>query len=90
MKKLPLFTLALASMAIVSCDNNGDIGSSIITDQISIVTEDDFSITGKSVPNEKIQSRTTVQLLGSINATEYGSLYSDFVTQFMPAASIET
>lgn len=90
MNRLTLTALAVAAVAVTSCDNSNDIGASIINDEISIVTDDDFTITGKCIRNEKVQSRTTMQLIGSIDATEYGSLYSDFVTQFMPAATIVT
>ncbi|MBD5367304.1 MAG: DUF4270 domain-containing protein [Bacteroides sp.] len=90
MNRFSLTALTTVAVALSSCDNSDEIGASIITDDISIVNEDDFTIAGKSIRNEQVQSRTTMQLIGSIDATEYGSLYSDFVTQFMPASSIET
>ncbi|MDE6403733.1 MAG: DUF4270 domain-containing protein, partial [Muribaculaceae bacterium] len=90
MNRFSLSALAVAAVAVTSCDNSDEIGASIITDDISIVTVDDFTLTGKCVKNEKVQSRTTMQLIGSIDAGEYGALYSDFVTQFMPASTIVT
>lgn len=85
-----ILALPLVALAAASCDNSDEIGSSIIADEVEIVSESDFVVTGKTVQNQKVQSRTVVQLLGSINAGEYGNFYSDFVTQFMPSAKIET
>jgi len=91
-----IVALPVIILSFTACDNSDEIGSSIISDEISIVTDSstdegsDFIVTGKTIRNPKVQSRTIVQLLGSINAGEYGSLYSDFVTQFMPSAKIET
>lgn len=90
MNRKILFTIPAIAFALASCDNSDDIGSSIIADNIEIVTTSDFKLSGHTVKNQKVQSRTTVQLLGSFNAGEYGNFYSDFVTQFMPAAKIET
>lgn len=78
-------------LAFVSCDNeNSPIGSSIIEDNISITVDSIFTITGSSVPNKAVQSRTLLQLLGRIDAAGYGTLSSDVVTQFMPSVSLDT
>ncbi|MCM1449111.1 MAG: DUF4270 domain-containing protein [Clostridiales bacterium] len=90
MTKKNYLTVLLATAALASCDNSDEIGSSIISDDVEIVTASDFKVTGETVNNRKVQSRTITQLLGSINAGEYGSFYSDFVTQFMPSAKIDT
>lgn len=96
MNRKSIVTLPLLAIALAACDNSDQIGSSIISDEVSIVTvsstdkDSNFKITGHPVKNDRVQSRTIVQLLGSINAGEYGSFSSDFVTQFMPAAKIET
>ena len=91
MKKSAIFApiSALAILAI-ACDDSTNIGSSIVDDQISIVNDSIFTISGHSSVNSVIQSRTIRQLLGSIDAGDYGKLKSDFVTQFMPAAKIDT
>lgn len=92
MNRIKYTLLPVAALAIImpACDNSDTIGSTIISDTVEIVNDSIFTVTGKTVPNAKIQSRTVVELLGSIDAEEYGSLYSDFVTQFMPASTIET
>lgn len=81
---------AITSVAIVSCGETDGIGSSLIQSENNIVIEDDFTITGHSVTNDKVQSRTAMLLIGSIDTDEYGQFASDFVTQFMPVAELDT
>jgi hypothetical protein len=93
MNKKLLSALAFGLMAMASLQSCGDsenVGSSIIQDEVEIVVTDGFTVTGHSVDNSRIQSRTITQLLGSIDATGFGSFSSDFVTQFMPAGTIDT
>lgn len=90
MRQIILSAIAVVTLLFTSCDNSPSIGSTIASDTVEIVTVSDFTVTGKTIPNNKVQSRTVIELLGAINASEYGTLYSDFVTQFMPAAQIET
>jgi hypothetical protein len=80
-------TLALFS----ACSDTTDaIGSSLIQSESEVVIHDEFTLTGKTVDNERIQSRTIDQLLGVIDAKGYGKFTSDFVCQFLPATKIET
>lgn len=81
---------AITSVAIVSCGETDGIGSSLIQSENNIVIEDDFTVTGHSVTNDKVQSRTAMLLIGSIDTDEYGQFASDFVTQFMPVAELDT
>lgn len=81
---------AAVSLFFQSCEESNNIGSSLVKDQMEIIVDSAFTVTGKSVINDHIQSRTITQVLGSINAGVYGSLNSEFVTQFMPAAKIDT
>ncbi|MDE5970320.1 MAG: DUF4270 domain-containing protein [Muribaculaceae bacterium] len=91
MKHLRFLTaLILPAILFIACENTTNIGPSLVGDQMQIIVDSTFVITGKSVENKRIQSRTITQILGSITAKEYGSLSSDFVTQFMPAATIDT
>lgn len=90
MKFPSIILLGLLSLAIASCDESYSIGSSTLQDQIEVVVDSNFTVTGNPVYNSRVQSRTTNQLLGVIDAEGYGSLKSDIVTQFMPSASIDT
>lgn len=80
----------IISSALTACDNSDNIGTSIIQDEVTIVVDSSFTVTGQSISNKRVQSRTITQLLGSLEAENYGTLTSDFVTQFMPASKIDT
>lgn len=91
MKRLiKVFLLVVALSVIVSAcdDDTSTIGSSLIQDQVKIVVDDSFTLTGHSVVSGSVQSRTILQLLGNIDAEGYGSFSSDVVTQFMPSQNI--
>ncbi|MBD5319960.1 MAG: DUF4270 domain-containing protein [Bacteroides sp.] len=94
MKFSPLYIIGLLVAAMCgfsACDDSvTTLGSSLITDNTEVVIDSTFTITGQSVENTDIPSRTTTQILGSLTAKEYGSFSSDFVTQFMPALSLDT
>lgn len=84
------FALLLITCLLFSCDENSSIGSSITQEEVEIIVDSSFTITGNTIYSDKIQSRTLTQLLGRINAQGYGDLTSDVVTQFMPAGVIDT
>ncbi len=92
MKKTSLIIAGLVPLAswLYSCDNVSRIGSSIVEDQITVTVDTSFQVTGHSVPIERVQSRTISQLFGRIEASGYGRLSSDVVTQFMPATPLDT
>ena len=71
--------------AFASCDETSEIGSSIVDDQVDVVIDSVFVITGSSQENNIQYARTSNQLLGTIQADGYGDLSSDFITQLMPA-----
>ena len=75
--------------ATTACDDN-NIGSSILETEMSLVVDSSFTISGESVATNKIQARTVTKLLGNLRIQEYGTLSSDFVTEFMPSAVIDT
>ncbi len=93
MKFSPLYFLGLITVmaGVSACDDSvTTLGSSLIEDNTQVVIDSSFTVTGNSVENHDIQSRTTNQILGSLTAKEYGSFSSDFVTQFMPALTLDT
>lgn len=93
MKKALLSAAVAAAMiapAFTSCNSESTIGSSIVQDAIAIVVDSSFTLTGHSYASERVQSRTTSQLIGRIDAKGFGRMSSDVVTQFMPASQIET
>lgn len=85
------FAAILLIAASTSCDDEvSTIGSSLIQDQVEIVIDSSFVITGEPIVSGSVQSRTVLQLLGDIDAKNYGSFRSDIVTQLMPTQAIET
>ncbi len=81
---------SLFIISLVSCEETTTIGSSIIEDEIEIVMDSSYTVTGKSIENNRVQSRTLTQMLGIIDTKEYGYLKSDIITQLMPTGKIDT
>lgn len=91
MKRLLLITGAALAASFCACDDNTSaIGGSIAEDELSIVIDSSFTLSGRTVEIGAVQSRTLTQLIGSIDSKEFGSLHSTVVTQFMPAAALDT
>ena len=84
-----LLCSAALSAATVACDENL-IGNSIIETDSHLIVDSAFTVSGESVENTRIKSRTISQLLGRLYAEEYGTLQSDIVTEFMPVSEIDT
>lgn len=96
--KYPRLTLPLALLSIFSlagfsaCDNANPVdmpGSSLVQDQFVIEISDTFTVQAKSILNPRVQSRTTTQLLGAIDAPTYGTLRADYVAQLFPSNNID-
>lgn len=94
MKKINIIAsvvLGASAMVATSCDDSNDnIGSSLVQTDSDVVIASDFKLEGTTQLNDKIQSRTVTQLIGQIDAPDYGFLSADFVTQFMPSARLDT
>lgn len=90
---LKIFYSVLASFTVLciatACDEN-NIGGSIIDSESTLVIDSAYTITAESELYNNLPARTQTQLLGSLKSEEYGALKSDFVTQFMPASSLDT
>ncbi len=76
-------------LGLWSC-NDETIGSSINDTRLAIIADSSFTIVGEAVENRSLQSRTSTQLLGTIKSKGYGTLSSQFVTQFMPVYAVDT
>lgn len=91
MKHLTAVCASIALLTLSACDNTSqNIGSSLVQEDSEVVICNDFSVTGHSQLNRRIESRTITQLLGDIHAEGYGNFSSDFVCQFMPAVKLDT
>lgn len=88
-----IFAAAFGCAILLSaCDDDKSttIGSSLVTSPVKIVVDSTFQLTGRAIRNQDIQSRTIQQLLGVLDAKEYGKFSSEIVTQFMPALTFDT
>lgn len=88
--KAALLSPAIIALATACSDDQSSIGSSLIEDQVEIIVDSAYSLTGSPIPNTDIMSRSELQLLGNIDARQYGKFRSDVVTQLMPAQTVET
>lgn len=80
----------LIGASLIACEDTTGIGSSIIEDEVEVLVDSSFTVTGFSVANPVIQGRTESQILGKIDAKGFGNFSSDFITQFMPAVALDT
>ncbi len=88
-----LSAVVVVAVGLSSCgDENSMIGSSIVDTNMEIVVDSSFQklITVESIPNDSVVGRTITQLIGRISIPGYGKLETDFLTQFMPAATFDT
>ncbi len=94
MKKSPLLIIAVAGalLSLAACDNADPLempGAPLISDQFQIEITDTFRLNARSIENPKVQSRTTTQLLGAIEAPAYGVLRADYVAQMFPSTNLD-
>lgn len=93
MKIVPalIATTLCAASIIASCDDaTTTLGSSLVDANTQVVIDSSFTVSAQSVLNNDVPSRTVTQLLGTLDAKEYGTFSADFVTQFMPALQLDT
>lgn len=85
---LILFSFVVLIGAFSCADEN--IGSSILDTKSAVILDSSFTMTGTTVLNNKVLSRTSTQLLGQVNSPGFGQITSDVVTELMPVAVIDT
>ena len=92
MKKLALLSAGvIATLSVISCDEStSTAGGSLVEDEVEIVIDSNFTVSGRPVSNDLVQSRTVLQLLGNLDAKGYGNLRSDIVCQYMPSSYVDT
>ncbi len=90
--KFYLYVLMATIVAVIGFNSCTDdtIGTSISDIHSVVVRDSNFVFDGVSVRNTHLRSRSSVQLLGKVNAEGYGALTSDVVAQFMPTTTIDT
>ena len=85
--------MLLSTLAVVvgfnSCTDDV-IGTSISDIHSAIIEDNNFVISGVTVKNPHLRSRSSIQLIGKVSADGYGTLTSDVVAEFMPTSMIDT
>lgn len=91
-RSLHILPAALAlSSAFIACDDNANtIGGSLSGENVSIVIDSAFTLSGNTVRVNSINPKTSTQLLGNIAIEGFGSLSSSVVTQFLPSTVLDT
>ncbi len=82
--------LSVLVILLCACDETSTVGGSLAEDRLAIRVDSDFVIDGHSIALESVRSRTTDQLLGTIDIPEYGTLKSSVVTQFLSSTALDT
>ena len=82
-----LLLIAIAGL-VVACGDSSEIGSSISDSHVEMIVDTSFALTGEPVEYPVVIARTASQLLGSLDAANYGSLSSEVVMQMVPTANI--
>ena len=82
--------ITLLGAATAGCGEDSTIGSSLLEDQVQIVVDSSFTVTGHSEAVASVRPRTIAELLGAIDIPGYGSISSSAVAQFVPAVALDT
>ncbi|MDE5785587.1 MAG: DUF4270 domain-containing protein, partial [Duncaniella sp.] len=92
LRSLPAIIAAAVAMAVTTAcdDSTSTAGGSLVQDNVDVIMDSTYTVSGRSVIYTEVPSRTTMQLLGSLKADGFGEIRSDVVTQYMPTASIDT
>ena len=86
-----LATIILPAICAASCqDADTTLGSSLVDDETQIIVDSAFTATAHAVTNPVVQSRTLTQLIGRLDAKQFGKISSDFVCQFLPTLNLDT
>lgn len=85
-----LIVAAAGASALSSCGEDSTIGSSLLEDQVEIIVDSTFTVSGSSAAMTKVQPRTLTQLIGNISIPGYGRIRSTAAAQFLPSTELDT
>lgn len=92
-KILQCLTVALATVSLffASCEDGvSDIGNSLSPSEATIHVDSlYFNLNASVIEAPAFESRSAYTLVGSIRVPEYGALDCSYVTQFLPAESLQ-
>lgn len=83
--------LAALALAFVACDDeNSPIGGSLTGENVEIIIDSSFTVSGSTYRVASVTPKTTHLLIGNISVPGYGNLSSEVVTQFLPSTMLDT
>lgn len=81
--------LSALGLLFVSCeDDTSTIGSGLDRNELTIVVDSAFTVSGSSTAAIEPDPRSTEQLVGRINVPEFGNLQCSYMAQFMAAQAL--
>lgn len=90
MKALHKGIYALAALALTACGDSSSIGSSLLEDQVEIIVDTTFTVSGNPVELSHIRPATVSQLIGTVRLDGFGTIRSDAVAQLLPSTQLDT
>lgn len=90
MKILKTGIIALAALAFGACGDSSTIGSTLLEDQVEIIVDTTFTVSGKPVELAHIRPSTVTQLLGTVAIDGFGTVSSEAVAQLLPSTQLDT
>lgn len=91
-KLISYLTVAMATVSLffTACEDDvSGIGNSISNSEVVINVDSlTYNLNATTVPAPSFESRSAYNLLGSLRVPEYGSLDCSYVTEFLPAESL--
>ncbi len=90
MKYKSLIASLAITAALAACDEATTIGTSLVDDDVAVIIDSCFTVSGRSIAVDGVQSRTLAQLIGDVTIDGFGRMSSTVYTQFMPASVIDT
>lgn len=84
-----IFFAALFLFTLVGCRKDGDVGLSLISDDLSTNYIDTFTLDFSTVREDSVRTKNNARhLLGELNDPEFGKTSAFFTTQIVPATAL--
>lgn len=81
--------ICLVAALATSCEDDvSQIGSSLAGEEVAILVDSVFNVSGQSVYSPDYDPRSTVSLVGRLTVPEYGELNCSFMTGFIAAGTL--
>lgn len=88
MKTIKILLCAALAAMVWACDEETTVGSTLLGDQVEIIVDSTFTVTGRCVPTGPIRPRSTDQLIGAIDVAGFGTIRASALAQFLPTTQL--